>query len=1490
MKSCAGYLRSRRRAWKAVLICCMAAAFAALAVFCAAAEDGQEVTASTYNMRPGETLDISRFSGATYVRIAAGSGTYVLRGSSSRCTVEVKAKANEQIRVIFGDPSGADRDTGFRLVATKDCPGLATIQRAALVAEGEKDATIILSSAPGTHCYFRSKADAIPLLGCDPAIRKFRYDYTLIFDTENPDDPGTIEAVADPKGHRTAAIGGDDLSSSRNGLGNVVFENGIIIARGSKQGDGGPGIGAPLYVDGLTFNHATVYAYAGGHAAAAIGTATGELIPIYADSFTTVRNITINGGEIHALHESSSSRMGGAGLGGGMQGNCENLTINGGTVYAVGNSGSAGIGGGAYGDCVNLVINGGTVHAQGDVAGIGSGYMSVMTEGCHGQFSITIREADPQQPTVVTAVGGLQPDGSPGMDAVGIGGWLPLIEYREHHGIKYDDIREGKRSVTIEGGTISAAGNGVGSGIGAGADGFAETITISGGRIEARSGENGCAIGGAVTKSGWYYGAGARWILISGGTIRLSKPDGSPGVFGACIVKDHHSIEKTTGHLVISGGNVAGGLFNLTPQSKQHGGSTVFRNDIAIQTYGLSRYRNSYVAVEALGIREDWAYGLNDVYTFPEENPENPVLCVWLPEDRRVVSVRTKTPYLGYGYISRAEPQYAFYGLTEAKKGGTLYPPVCFLVDGNFVARNLDFMPYVDVRIGETSGEIRNPLTHDTFYTLDAERTIPLVRADGSYYPGVQQGEIQWTDAEGRMLIRGPGSGLDKPSGYKNGFQIFTRYTSLEIGFGEGKPAGATTELAGTLPERIPFKSDQTSVNLPASAQLVLPGYDLCGWNTDPAGSGKHFDLGAPVTKEEVHFGQGLTFTLYPEWQPREYTITFRAGPEAGAPEHRQAARFDQPGTLDLLSSFTEAGWSSFGRLHGWADTALGSFQEDGEDYFNLCDLNDQGIPLGRTLTAVWLSGGEISVSVTLDGAGVTGLESSFRAAGGAAEFRLPMISPSAGVYVFTPSGPEGGAGALPPGAYHLLLDDETYAVPEGLGTFTYAAGASVSITLDYDTVSVARGPGEAENITGLSLRENGTGRPGSSLVVPDGGRVLLEVNTAPGRHPAAFTVAGVPPVWEDPDNPAKPSQMILVRGRAGITVRTEPNLYAVVFDPNGGTGLMEKQDMVYGESRRLSPLNYTREHYRWTGWNTSADGAGTAYGDMESVRNLTPEHLAQVVLYAIWEPVVYTVSYDLGGGRIPGGRSNPSAYTAEDAFTLINPVRGNSVFSGWTGTGLSERTSRVSIPRGSGGDRSYAAHWKVLKSLAVIFQDTGSGAAAGIPDPIIFYPGSGNGITLPPGIPEKTGFYFSGWNTEADGSGSLHMPGARVWPEEDLLLYAMWSTQGCRITFDPAGGTLNGQEGPFTLTCARGLAITIPEAPVREGWKFLYWQGSAYHPGEKYIVTGDHTFTARWEAIPPPVPKTGDRGNPFLWLVLMLLGLVMGSVVLLPGNRGRKK
>ena len=68
-------------------------------------------------------------------------------------------------------------------------------------------------------------------------------------------------------------------------------------------------------------------------------------------------------------------------------------------------------------------------------------------------------------------------------------------------------------------------------------------------------------------------------------------------------------------------------------------------------------------------------------------------------------------------------------------------------------------------------------------------------------------------------------------------------------------------------------------------------------------------------------------------------------------------------------------------------------------------------------------------------------------------------------------------------------------------------------------------------------------------------------------------------------------------------------------------------------------------------------------------------------------------------------------------------------------------------------------------------------------------------------------------------------------------------------LSFDLNGGNYEGLENPLVLKVKYGTELIIPDAPVKVGFEFLYWKGSEYLPGDKYIAVEDHVFEAQWKA-----------------------------------------
>jgi hypothetical protein len=164
---------------------------------------------------------------------------------------------------------------------------------------------------------------------------------------------------------------------------------------------------------------------------------------------------------------------------------------------------------------------------------------------------------------------------------------------------------------------------------------------------------------------------------------------------------------------------------------------------------------------------------------------------------------------------------------------------------------------------------------------------------------------------------------------------------------------------------------------------------------------------------------------------------------------------------------------------------------------------------------------------------------------------------------------------------------------------------------------------------------------------------------------------------------------------------------HTLTYDPNTGTG-SEYYVAANGEVFNLSDgSGFSKEGYTLIGWNTQADGLGTAYALGEEYT--MPDY--DVTLYAVWEANTYVLSYDANGGS------------------------------------------------GTIADQN-------VKTDETINLSDGSGFS-------------------------KDGYTLTGWNTEADGSGTSYaLGGSFTMPPNDETLYAVWEANTYVLSYDANGGS----------------------------------------------------------------------------------------------------
>ena len=281
---------------------------------------------------------------------------------------------------------------------------------------------------------------------------------------------------------------------------------------------------------------------------------------------------------------------------------------------------------------------------------------------------------------------------------------------------------------------------------------------------------------------------------------------------------------------------------------------------------------------------------------------------------------------------------------------------------------------------------------------------------------------------------------------------------------------------------------------------------------------------------------------------------------------------------------------------------------------------------------------------------------------------------------------------------------------------------------------------------------------------------------------------------------------------------------FTVHFDANGGEGTMADQiySILYSENY-LPSCTFSRSGYIFAGWNTKADGSGKAYSDGAKINQAS-----SITLYAQWTalpPNCYGVHFNRNN-------DNASGTMADQVFTVgvAQALTANAFtyffsFSGWNtkadGSGVSYSNGQVVTDIAAEGETiTLYAQWQdksVHIYLTVRFNANGG---EGYMANQMFK--SGEEKNLNACTFTRAGYRFTGWNTEADGSGEAYNDQENIRPGENITLYAQWELEddlavnGNTYTINTAAGwgqfcdLLDGGTSFTGKTVKLGNSITV--------------------------------------------------------------------------------
>ena len=680
-----------------------------------------------------------------------------------------------------------------------------------------------------------------------------------------------------------------------------------------------------------------------------------------------------------------------------------------------------------------------------------------------------------------------------------------------------------------------------------------------------------------------------------------------------------------------------------------------------------------------------------------------------------------------------------------------------------------------------------------------------------------------------------------------------------------------------------------SQVSVSAAPTSAKTGHSFLGWNTSSAGTGTRYAPGDNFT-----IANGTT-TLYAEWAPVLYTLSFSANSGSGsiASVSKLAGENHSlpAGTSLSRSGYTFSGWNSNASGTG-TDYAVGASYSMPASNVTLfakwtpIDYNVTYDANGGTGAPSDANNYNVGASVVTEAVGsmqntgmrFIGWNTAANGSGSSYVAGQAFVMPASDVTLYAQwvdasfdiaYNANGGTGApsgsaVPNGQSYTISTTEPtrtgylfsgWVLQDGSPAGTFKTGGSTSFVPNGDELLVAQWT-PVDYALAYSAN-GGSGAPsGATKNFQDSVTVS---STIPSR--SGFTFLG----W----NTASNGSGISYSGAAVFSMPAQDlTLYAqwqgnpqiLSYSSNGGSGSPGSETRATAEVFQLSGTSPTRNGYTFSGWNTAADGSGSSLSPNGS---FTMPGQA-VTLYAQWSVRTFTLAYNANGGSgAPSSQTHAFDSTAQVSASL--PQRVGYTFTGWNTAANGSGTTYAPADSFNmpATDITLYAQWG--QQVKLVSYDANGGIGAPSPQS----EGFGATVTVSATVPTRAGFSFDAWNTVSDGSGTRYAGSDTfTMPANDVVLFAIWLPSAYTVSFNANLGS----QAPGVIASKTGLTVTVPQStPVRPGYTFVEWNtsqdgsGTSYGNGSTFTMPPNNVVLfAQWTAISYTLTYDANQGaNP---------------------------
>jgi uncharacterized protein (TIGR02145 family)/uncharacterized repeat protein (TIGR02543 family) len=569
--------------------------------------------------------------------------------------------------------------------------------------------------------------------------------------------------------------------------------------------------------------------------------------------------------------------------------------------------------------------------------------------------------------------------------------------------------------------------------------------------------------------------------------------------------------------------------------------------------------------------------------------------------------------------------------------------------------------------------------------------------------------------------------------------------------------------------------------------------YQFSGWATSTTGDVVYGD-------KEVYTSDNTDDTLFAVWlKNASYSITFdKNDPEASGVMNTQSIVMGDTTPLNT-NQFTKTGW----KFAGWAATSKGPIEyTDNADFY----MGSGNV----MLYAVWTQNPVHKLVFVNNGGNGTMPD----------QLMVSDLSIPLNENAFTRTGWTFAGWAFTATGAVAYSDKSTFT----MGTSDVALYAVWSQKAAFKVIFNSNG---------------GTGTMDAQSIVSELSSPLTENKfTKSGSTFAGWASTSAGTV-------AYSDKSTYMMGTADVTlyaVWSQKPAFKVIFNSNGGIGIMDAQSIVSELSAPLTENKFTRTGWTFTGWASTATGT-VAYSDKSTYMMGT----ADVTLYAVWsQKAAFKVTFNGNGGT---GTMDAQSIVSEMAAPLTENkfTRTGWTFAGWasTATGTVAYSDKSTFTMGTADVALYAV-WSQKPAFKVIFNSNG-GTGTMDAQSIV----SELNASLTENKFTRTGWTFDGWASTAAGTVAYSDKSTYMMGTADVTLYAVWSQKPAfKLIFNSNGGTgtMDAQSIVSELN-----ALLNENKFTRTGWTFAGWSTTAagmvlYSDKSTFTMgTADVTLYAVW-------------------------------------------